>query len=169
MDALPLKDIHLPEPITWWPPAIGWWLLAILVPLLIAAGILLYRRLRRKTALKTARKMLAELRSNNQLVPLQTLVALSALLRRVAISLAPRGRVAGLRGEAWLDYLDTSLPDAPFSRGIGRCLADAPYRRTLPENVDLESLFRLCERWLKQQKVKQPPSVLHRHAGKEGK
>lgn len=152
MDALPLKDIHLPEPITWWPPAIGWWLLAILLPVLIATGIFLYRRLRQKTALKTARKMLEALKHDKQRDTLQTLIALSAWLRRVAISLAPRGHVAGLRGEAWLNYLDAAFQDEPFSRGVGRCMADAPYRQNLPDTIDLDALFELCERWLKFQR-----------------
>ena len=35
---LPLRDIHLPGAIGWWPPAPGWWLLAALV----LAGLALY-------------------------------------------------------------------------------------------------------------------------------
>ncbi len=166
MEPLPLKDIHLPESIHWWPPAIGWWLLAILLPLTIAAVIHLYRRLRRQTALKTARKMLAALRQDKNRDPLQTLMALSTLLRRVAISTAPRVDVASLSGEAWLAYLDASCQDAPFSQGAGRCLSDVQYRKTVPEGVDLEALFMLCERWLKQQR-KNTLSPRERNTGKE--
>ncbi len=153
MEQLPLKDIHLPDPVNWWPPAIGWWLLAVIVPLLIVAGIFLYKRLRRQTALKTAGKMLAALRRDKSRDGLQTLVELSALLRRVAISVAPRTDVAALSGEAWLAYLDASFQDAPFSRGVGRCLAEAPYRQAAPADADFDALFELCEQWLKRQKA----------------
>ncbi|MDD1621766.1 MAG: DUF4381 domain-containing protein [Methylococcaceae bacterium] len=152
MEQLPLKDIHLPDPINWWPPAIGWWLLAVIVPLLIVAGIFLYKRLRRQTALKTASKLLTTLRRDQNRDGLQILVELSALLRRVAISIAPRADVAALSGEAWLAYLDASFPDAPFSRGAGRCLADVQYRQAAPEDLDLDALFALCEQWLKRQR-----------------
>lgn len=151
MEQLPLKDIHLPDSINWWPPAPGWWLLAVLLPLVIAAAVYLFKRLRRRTALKTAGKLLAAIRRNQRPDKLQTLAALSALLRRVAISTAPRADVAGLSGQAWLAYLDASFQDAPFSQGVGRCLADAPYRQTAPDDADLEALFKLCERWLKRQ------------------
>lgn len=154
METLPLKDIHLPQPIDFWPPAPGWWLLAVLLPLLALLIRFVYKRMRLRTAAKTAAKLLAEIRLNNQSDSGQTLAALSALLRRVAISTAPRQDVASLRGAAWLAYLDRSLADAPFSQGPGRCLADGHYRQTPPAEAELEALFELCERWLKQQAKK---------------
>ena len=41
-----LRDYHLPEPISWWPPAPGWWLLASLAVAALAV-LLLWRRERR--------------------------------------------------------------------------------------------------------------------------
>ena len=31
LQQLPLRDIHLPEAVSWWPPAYGWWLLVVLL------------------------------------------------------------------------------------------------------------------------------------------
>lgn len=145
---LPLKDIHLPEIIGWWPPAIGWWLLAILLLLLAAFIIRLYKRLTRKTAVKTAKKLLAAIRQDKTLDELQKLRELSALLRRVAISVAPRAEVAGLTGHAWLAFLDASLKNSPFSEGVGQLLADAPYRKAPPGEPEISQLINLCEDWL---------------------
>ena len=43
METLPLRDIHLPDPIGWWPLAPGWWGVLGLV-LLIISGIFWWRR-----------------------------------------------------------------------------------------------------------------------------
>ena len=150
MEPLPLKDIHLPSAVGYWPPAPGWWLVLIGLPLLVFASIYLYRRLTRKTALKTAKKLLAALRQqpvDNR----QTLIQLSAILRRTAISRNPRATVASLSGAEWLRYLDGDFADAPFSQGIGHYLADGHYRPQAPDDADIAALFALCERWLKQQ------------------
>lgn len=153
MEPLPLKDIHLPETIGWWPPAPGWWVLPIVLALLVVGLRYVYKRLTQKTALKSAKNLLKSMRLN-QTNNLQTLSELSVLLRRTAISIANRNDVASLHGQAWLDYLDGEMPDRPFSQGVGRCLADAHYRPTLGEEIDLPALFDLCERWLKQQAKK---------------
>jgi hypothetical protein len=153
MESLPLKDIHLPPDVSVWPLSSGWWLLIGLILFCIASGFWMYRRFKRRAGLRAANKLLLAIANDPQPTNQQKLTALSALLRRVAISTAPRDQVASLNGEAWLAYLDKGFKDAPFSQGIGCCLADAHYRTT-PAEVDLPALIKLCERWLKQQQPK---------------
>jgi hypothetical protein len=148
---LDLKDIHEPEAIGWWPPAIGWWLLAITIPLLIVLLAWLYKRLTRKTAIKTASKILAQIKQDTARDNLRKLCDLSMLIRRVAISVSPRDKAAGLTGRQWLAFLDTSVTGMPFSEGIGQLLADAPYRKTQPTELEISQLITLCEDWLKAQ------------------
>lgn len=148
---LDLKDIHEPEAIGWWPPAIGWWILAVLIPLLIIFLVWFYKRLTRKTALKTAKKMLARIKQDAVQDNLQKLGELSVLVRRVAISVSPRAKAAGLTGRQWLEFLDRSVKGLPFSEGIGQLLADAPYRKTAPTELEISQLIDLCEDWLKAQ------------------
>lgn len=154
MDDLPLKDIHLPSDIIWWPPAPGWWLLLLLVILSAVLGIYLYRRGKRRNAAKQARLYLSQL-NQIQDEPQTALKQLSQLLRRVAMSYFPREQVAGLHGEAWLAFLDQGLSDQPFQHGIGRCLLDSHYRPAAPQDLDWPALMALCERWLKQQELRQ--------------
>lgn len=151
---LPLRDIHVPEAIGWWPPAIGWWLILILIPVLLAVMWWLYRRLTRQTAISVAKKKLAEIRRDQGLDDLQKLRAISILIRRTAISVAPRSQAAGLTGNAWLAYLDRSLPEAPFSEGIGRYLNDFSYCLQAPPELETDKLFELCENWLNAQTMK---------------
>lgn len=146
-----LKDIHEPQAIGWWPPAIGWWILAIAIPLLIFLLVWIYKRFTRKTAIKTATKILAELKQDTKRDNLALVCELSVLVRRVAISVSARSQVAGLTGRQWLEFLDSSVKDAPFSKGIGQLLADAPYRKSPVTEQELSQLFGLCEGWLKAQ------------------
>ncbi len=151
VNELPLKDIHLPDAITWWPLAIGWWLLIVMVIAAIYGGYLFYKRLTRRTARKDATIVLQDIKQHAKDDVLQTIKALSACLRRVAISIDSRENVAGLVGDAWLDYLDNAMDDAPFKTGIGRLLVDAPYQRLVTETVDIDALITLCEAWLARQ------------------
>lgn len=144
----------MPEAIGWWPPAMGWWLVAILAPLLIFLLVWLYKRLTRKTAVKTAKKILAQIKQDKTLDNHGKLVALSVLVRRVAISVSPREQAAGLTGQAWLAYLDSSVKGSPFSEGVGRHLSDAPYRKLQLADADIPPLISLCEDWLKAQAKK---------------
>jgi len=151
---LPLRDIHLPEAISGWPPAMGWWVLAVLIPLTLGILYWVYKTLTRKTAIKAARKALAAIKQDTDQDKLRKLTEISMLMRRIAVSLAPRTEAAGLTGHAWLNYLDRSLTGRPFSEGVGRYLGEAPYRKEAPAGLDITQLIALCEDWLKVQAKK---------------
>jgi len=153
---LPLRDLRFPEPISpetigWFPPAIGWWLLVLLIPLFVVFLYKCYKYFTRNTSLKAAKKLLNIIK-NSTVNNTEKIVELSALLRRVAISVAPRTQTASLTGQAWLVFLDSSLNDTPFTKGAGRCLAEAPYRKSPPSEQEIFQLISLCEDWLKAQK-----------------
>jgi hypothetical protein len=148
---LPLRDIHIPEAIGWWPPAIGWWLMLFLIPLLCFLVYWLYKKFTRKTAVKSAKKILVAIGQDKDSDDLHKLRQLSALLRRVAVSVAPRAESAGLSGQTWLQYLDRSVKGSPFTDGAGRCLADAHFRKSPPVDLDIAVLSRLCDEWIKAQ------------------
>jgi hypothetical protein len=141
---LPLRDIHLPDPVGWWPPALGWWLLLGLTLLLLAMLVYLWRRRRRS---RFRRLALRELDRLAQLPTGELAAALSQLLRQAALCHFPRHEVAGLCGEAWLAFLDRPFADRPFAEGIGRSLLDAPYRPGAA--VDGQALLALGRRWLR--------------------
>lgn len=149
--ALQLKDIHLPEAVGGWPPAIGWWLLPILIIFFTALLWWFYKKVTEKSALKSGKIFLEQIKLA-QGSDLQKLRELSSWLRRVSMSVSGREAVAGLTGEKWLKKLDESVEGSPFNEGIGRCLAEAHYRKKLPDGCDIPALTALCEQWLKGQK-----------------
>ena len=109
-DTLELRDIHLPDPVSWWPPAIGWWLVLLAIILLIFSLFWLrkYWLEKNRSAKVLAYKELNIIQENFQQHNDQKLLVedLSVLLRRVCLSVFPREDSAGLTGEKWLMFLD---------------------------------------------------------------
>lgn len=140
-----LRDIHTPAPVSWWPPALGWWALALLLLLLFAFTLWEWKRYQRNRWRRSALKELARLRDEGRD---QVVREMSVLLRRVAISRYPREEVASLTGEAWLAFLDRPMgEESPFQSGIGRILLHGPYAPKA--KVKPEALLDLGERWIK--------------------
>jgi len=150
-----LKDIHLPEPVSWWPLAWGWWLLIGLLLVLSVTGLWLWLRHRRRNRYR--HQALAKLEQAYQAY-LETgdtagyLQNLNQLLRRALLSAWPapeNQRLTTLSGEHWLAFLDASLPGKTndFSQGVGRALLAGPYQ---PQpQADVEALHKLGQEWLK--------------------
>ena len=149
-DLSELHDIHLPPPVSWWPPAPGWWLLLVVAALLAAGAFWWFLHRRNNRWRRQALQELAGLRSLPS-GPQAGVIALSVLLRRVAISRFPRREVAALNGDAWLAFLDRTFgANNQFASDTGRLLATAPY---MPEaqvaSESTRALFDLSERWIK--------------------
>ncbi|HEY5603610.1 MAG TPA: DUF4381 domain-containing protein [Gammaproteobacteria bacterium] len=158
IESLPLRDIHLPDGVAWWPPALGWWLLLALI-MALAALVLIVRRINKSQ--QFSRLALAEfnaLTANyNRHGDTQKLVEdLSALLRRITLSAFPDRNAAGITGEAWLRLLDeiaeqqtsVKLP-AKFHSPLGQWMVRAPYQKRVgPGPQDAQQLLSLCRDWI---------------------
>ncbi|MBF0219623.1 MAG: DUF4381 domain-containing protein [Gammaproteobacteria bacterium] len=146
---LPLRDIHLPEAVAWWPIAPGWWmLLAGLI--LLGLLLLLWRRYRRRRQVRRAAwRSLKEIERNfrEQGDKQQLLANLSILLRRLALSHASRTESAAVVGDQWLSLLDKVHQEMPYSRGIGYLLAQGPYQRQC--DYDARQLLNLVRKTVK--------------------
>ena len=136
MEPLPLRDIHLPLPIGFWPLANGWWwVIGILVALLLVTAYLLYRR-NRPTALKQALASLDEILGNRSLPVESQNQSISLLLKQLAVTTYGREQVAPLMGPAWFTWVEEKIEKNPLSNQMKRFLALGAYSRTSDVIVD---------------------------------
>lgn len=144
-EQIPIRGLHLPPEVGWWPLAPGWWvLIALSALLLVALARLIARRSRRNRARRAALKQLDLARrtyaADGDVTKLAT--RLSEILRRTMLAYAPRQDVAGLTGRAWVEWLDRDLDEPLFTRGAGRELLSLPYRKTpAVGEVDVDELI----------------------------
>lgn len=151
-DSLPLRDIHLPPEIGWWPLALGWWLLLGL--LLVAVGLWLWWRHRLprqddnvlEEALQTLDSLPRRYPANSKAL----LRELNVLLRRVAISRYGRKQVAGLVGAAWVAFLDERAGRTLFGGKLAPLLTASPYQ---PEDqTETQQLQHAIRLWIELQR-----------------
>ena len=124
---LPLRDIHLPAPVSWWPLAVGWWGLLGLAMLVAVALILWWRQRRTRHARRAA---LAELGVIESALATQPdghacAQALSRLLRRLALLVGGPAAATG-SGAALFETL-SALRAGPLPSELQALLSSAPY------------------------------------------
>lgn len=146
-----LRDISMPEAVSWWPLAPGWWLAAGAVITLLT-GALVYLYFRRRSLRYIALQELALLRqeaADLQAVELAT--RLSVLLHRIAV--AAGNRASGkLSDGQWSEYLCQGKQG--MEPDIAGFIASAPYRgqANVPADAlipDNSSLLDKSEHWIR--------------------
>mgnify|MGYP002634765001 CR=1 FL=1 len=147
-----LRDIHLPDPISAWPPAPGWWILAILVLSLIS--FIIWKLWKRHQQQQLSRLSLAAVTKLEQDYakhqdPQRLLRQYSSLLRRVALARFPRQQVASLTGSSWLDFLNNSTSSNLFTAQLGQLLLQGPYQKSDKNITQIDELGRAIHLWIK--------------------
>lgn len=140
--SLDLKDIHLPDAISAWPPAPGWWMLLLLTMVLLTLATLLFLRWRR-SPVTAALKELASL-SKQDADDRQLLVKCSALLRRAAIQLYPGSPVASMSGDEWRQLM---MEKGSLSSEQANYFCGLQYQPAVV--IDRKDLVKVTRRWLK--------------------
>lgn len=138
-----LRDLHLPQPISGWPPAPGWW--ALLVVLLCVLAYALWRVVKRRQRSDPRRQAIAALSAafaqwQADGNPASYLQLSHSILRRLAITLAGRTSVSRLSGDQWVDWLEQLEPQRsmqPFPNAVRDALARGAYQKTSTPSIAL--------------------------------
>lgn len=142
-----LRDIHLPDAISLWPLAPGWWIAGLLlILLLLVACNFLYRSKKRNRYRGLAVRELANLDQYFE-QPALYLQHLNQLLKQTALASKSTTDIAALSGNEWLDFLDFTGKTTQFNQGAGRVLNHGPYAPSVPE-LDVVTLRQLCKQWI---------------------
>lgn len=140
-----LKEIALPQAVSWMPQTSGWYILGAI--LLVAAAWAIARYVRHRRLNRYRVEALAEL---ERIRKASALVELPALVKRVALQITPRKRIASLTGEPWLAFLDKSYGGTGFSQGPGKMLPVIAYQSpSAITNEQAQSLFDLIADWIR--------------------
>lgn len=149
-----LQELPLPPVTPYVPQTIGWVILAVLLLLLILW--ILWRSHKRRLANRYRVEALIELKKIEQALVAQPAAAtgLPVLIKRVALTCAPRADIAALSGDDWLQWLDASLPNAGFLEAPGRLLPALAYDTPSADSPQLQALLALTRRWIKEHHVR---------------
>lgn len=102
-----LQDIHVPEAVSYWPLAWGWWALFAVAFTSITIALFYLKRFRQKRKIRSAAMLeLAQLDSSAQDFSEQA----NALLKRACMGYFDKEIVSSLYGEKWRRFLVSMLP-----------------------------------------------------------
>lgn len=138
-----LRDIHLPEGVSPFPPAYGWWVILALIALLIVAHKIYNQRLK-KSKKRYALQLLMQMPANN----LKTAAEMSEILRRICVY--KYYQATTLFGKEWIDFLNLHSKKQ-LNGKAAQLLIDAPYINHKSKNYSSEDVTKLrdfCQNWI---------------------
>ncbi len=159
-----LADIHLPEPVSFWPPAPGWWVLALLllIGLVYLGRRLAAARTRRKIcdyALNELeqcyRKLVDSPQDDLDGLKLRYVNEVNSVLRRVALVHFPQANVASLGGHAWVDFIRQKGDPSLLDEEIAAALSHGRFQTEC--NINADALHGMGRAWISSLYLKTHP------------
>lgn len=149
-----LQELPLPDPVPYTPQTVGWWIVLAVVLILLSYVVWRWQRYCRSNRYRVeALRELADIERTLRHDPAAAR-RLPVLIKRVVLASAPRSTVAALSGEAWLQWLDDTLPRAGFLSAPGQLLPALAYGSL--QGIDpqqLTALVALLRRWIREHRV----------------
>ncbi len=162
--AYQLRDIRGLDPVSWWPPAAGWWLLLFGTLLTLWLLWRFWPGLRLPVMIgvtwrwDAARQLRDLQRRVGRQDSKQSAGELSELLRRIAMARHGRDACAGLTGSDWLAWLAEHDPQGFAWPAHGRLLLNLPYAppgTTEAEQKQLHVLIEAARHWISRDAAKE--------------
>lgn len=153
-----LEPVIAPEPVSFWPPQPGWYLVIVILLLIIIYGVNKYLQYQKKNRYrKLALQQFEIIKNSSHPIPDQNIIlALNKLLKVTAINGFPRKEVACLSGKAWVNFLEQSCKKVKLSEDAKYVLASSefvPPQRYKIEEQEWSELLAISERWIKNHKM----------------
>lgn len=148
-----LKPLIAPAPISWWPPALGWWISGTLLLIaLLGLAVWSWKRWRHYRGTRYQREALQLLAAVSEQEPKMQLQEVAAILRRAAICAWGREHTST---QNWGEIIN--MPRAGNSKKILpaldenslQLLTDHLYRQEIPSAAAMQNLRAQAAIWLK--------------------
>jgi hypothetical protein len=134
-----LEGIVEPAPVSWVPQTTAWWVVGfVLLGLGFGLSIWAIRHWRSNRYRREALTELTAIESRLLAGDPSAIVTVAVVLRRVALHITPRERVASLTGEKWLGFLNDHVRQPTFTQDAARLLIDVAYAPLVPTRDDEE-------------------------------
>lgn len=147
---LELGEIMEPEPIPFTFDTLGWKILFIL--LAISCLYMLFRLYSKYKHNQYRRDAIAELETlikDSQLSEVAFITKSVFVLKRTALQSYPREQVASLKGDSWLQFLDSQVSGVTFNKYKQEVL-DAIYKETFnSNNFNKNDFHQMSLKWIK--------------------
>lgn len=137
---LPLHDIVVDHQVSWWPLALGWWLVIAILLASLTGAWFYWRHWQRRRTLKLKVETLLK-------APAQSISELNLRLKQVLLLKYPRATLANLEEQAWLQKLIAEVPAAQRDEFQKQFAAFTELRYRPQEQASVDRYQRLVLAW----------------------